>query len=368
MSATLQLNGILSNAEGHPGFPEIPVNEFERAFKNGSRPLPELIYLLKTGLMPSVKRYLSVDKEAVISTLCRHFNINRQSIPTDVHVCLNRRRSHEAVALVFLLEDVLVTTVEYADDLVVLAPPGKRMEELAAVERNIFDHPAHTNGMHVLSWQVDGYALRPCTVDSDLASLEKYFNDDLVESDKLIREKLSDFRNRGIVLLHGMPGTGKTTYLKHLLSTLDKKSVVVPTDFIQSLNFPAVISLLHRTPDIIIVCEDIDDFVMEGNILGTSWVTNVANYTDSVLSHYNNVRFLFTCSQPPDKLAKPLTRSGRIMASYEFKPLTVEKCNALLAIRYPGCTTDHEMTLADVINYHEKPHLKGKNGRIGFAL
>jgi len=38
-----------------------------------------------------------------------------------------------------------------------------------------------------------------------------------MDIDKSIRDRLSTENDKGIVLLHGLPGTGKTTYLRHLI-------------------------------------------------------------------------------------------------------------------------------------------------------
>ena len=53
--------------------------------------------------------------------------------------------------------------------------------------------------------------------------LELYYEDDFIEVDRTIQNRLTKKDDKGIVLLHGLPGTGKTTYLRYLIGRLKKK-------------------------------------------------------------------------------------------------------------------------------------------------
>ena len=54
-------------------------------------------------------------------------------------------------------------------------------------------------------------------------NLADNYSADLKASHQIIRNALSDKNISGLVLLHGKPGTGKSTYLNFLLSQLDKE-------------------------------------------------------------------------------------------------------------------------------------------------
>ena len=41
--------------------------------------------------------------------------------------------------------------------------------------------------------------------------------------DETIRARLNNKNDKGIVLLHGLPGTGKTTYLRYLIGKIKKR-------------------------------------------------------------------------------------------------------------------------------------------------
>src|SRR5436853_3720524 len=65
-------------------------------------------------------------------------------------------------------------------------------------------------------------AINPITLDLDL-----YYNDGFKVVDAIIKERLAKEKDKGIVLLHGLPGTGKTTYLRYLIGSLKKKVMFV---------------------------------------------------------------------------------------------------------------------------------------------
>ena len=56
--------------------------------------------------------------------------------------------------------------------------------------------------------------------------LDLFYEDDFASVDAIIQKRLNQKKDKGIVLLHGLPGTGKTTYLRYLVGRIKKKSVV----------------------------------------------------------------------------------------------------------------------------------------------
>ena len=53
-------------------------------------------------------------------------------------------------------------------------------------------------------------------------NIEDNYNDDFKEIHQTILKRLSKMNDKGLVLLHGKPGTGKTSYIRYLISLLRK--------------------------------------------------------------------------------------------------------------------------------------------------
>src|SRR5207253_1643330 len=81
------------------------------------------------------------------------------------------------------------------------------------------------------------------------------------EVNEIIRSRLSRQNDKGIVLLHGIPGTGKTTYLRHLIGELNKKILFVSPSVAGHLMNPEFIDLLIDNPNSVVVIEDAENIM-----------------------------------------------------------------------------------------------------------
>ncbi|MCU0336087.1 MAG: AAA family ATPase, partial [Chitinophagaceae bacterium] len=105
----------------------------------------------------------------------------------------------------------------------------------------------------------DGYELKPMEIKRTKLDIDLYYNDDFKPVDALIKERLRRKRDRGIVLLHGLPGTGKTTYLRHLVGQVRKRVLFLPASIGEELLQPAFLELLVSYPDSILIMEDAEN-------------------------------------------------------------------------------------------------------------
>ena len=85
------------------------------------------------------------------------------------------------------------------------------------------------------------------TVDFRAININELYNDDFVDIDAIISQSMTK-NEAGIILLHGESGTGKTSYIKHLISKYqDKEFIFIQNDFVKDLLKPSFISfLLHN--------------------------------------------------------------------------------------------------------------------------
>ena len=74
------------------------------------------------------------------------------------------------------------------------------------------------NSLYILSKDFGGFGFKPFALDGKKLDLDikKHYNDDFEEVDVRIKSCIKNNEN-GLVLLHGKPGTGKTSYLKNLV-------------------------------------------------------------------------------------------------------------------------------------------------------
>src|SRR5438477_275033 len=69
-------------------------------------------------------------------------------------------------------------------------------------------------------------------------NIEDNYNDDFKPIHQVIIKRLSKKNHKGLVLLHGNPGTGKTSYICYLISTLKKNVIFLPPNMAGAITNP----------------------------------------------------------------------------------------------------------------------------------
>lgn len=200
--------------------------------------------------------------------------------------------------------------------------------------------------------------------------IEKQYNDDFIKEDVKIEKFINDDDRSGLVILHGEKGTGKTTYIRHLINAHpERKFVFVPSNLITMLGEPSFGSFLLSLHNHIIILEDCENAIRDRKATGSSSaVSLLLNMTDGLLSDDLGIKFICTFNEDVKNIDPALMRKGRLVSKYEFKPLIVEKANAILEELYkkasedwtddekmmhPMWKTQKDITLADVFNFDD---------------
>lgn len=217
----------------------------------------------------------------------------------------------------------------------------------------------------VLSRMQGEYNTEPITISNVDTDIDTNYNSDFKEIDTIIQNALKTDRS-GLILLHGKPGTGKTTYIKYLLSIHHEKNFIfIPNDFIIELLQPDFISFLLTQRNTIIVIEDAEKVISSRErINNDSVVSTILQLTDGLFSDYLNIKIICTFNTNLSNIDRALLRKGRMIAFYEFAELSVQKTNTLLATL--GLKpANQQMTLADIYNLSSTQFYQDIN-EIGF--
>lgn len=203
--------------------------------------------------------------------------------------------------------------------------------------------------------------IKPAPLDIDL-----YYNDDFKPVDTLIKTRLARENDKGIVLLHGLPGTGKTTYLRHLIGSLKKKVLFVSPGVAGNLMSPEFVDLLVDNPNAVLVIEDAENIIMDRKYNSNSSVSNLLNISDGLMSDCLNVQIVCTFNSALSMVDNALMRKGRLIARYEFGKLGIAKATKLAACLGMRQDIDQPMTLAEITNPDEAGGEKPEMQVIGF--
>jgi SpoVK/Ycf46/Vps4 family AAA+-type ATPase len=214
----------------------------------------------------------------------------------------------------------------------------------------------------------DGFSLKDIKNKKPKLQLDKNYNDDLIPlHDNLVRT-LKTENSSGLVLFHGVPGTGKSTYIRFITSYVKKKIIFLSPRMAAKLDDPNFAKLLIENPNSVIIIEDAEDLLISRDTDKNSGISMLLNLTDGLLGTTLGIQFICTFNTPVTNIDKALLRKGRLIALYEFGPLSPEKSKALLNdLGTQDFMVTQPMTLADIYNV-SKPafQLEAKRNPIGF--
>jgi hypothetical protein len=122
-----------------------------------------------------------------------------------------------------------------------------------------------------------GMELKSMEIKKTKLNLSLYYEDDFMEVDRTIQNRLMKKDDKGIVLLHGLPGTGKTTYLRYLIGRLKKKVLFLSPAVAGNIMNPDFMDLLIDNPNSVLIIEDAENIIMDRRISSDSSVSNLLN-------------------------------------------------------------------------------------------
>lgn len=227
-----------------------------------------------------------------------------------------------------------------------------------------------------------------------------------------IKKKLLEDRG-GIMIFHGEPGTGKSSYIKYLMETMpDAEFVILDPSTIQNFSEDFRNYLIHNSlskkfyqddseftddfdeisstdsecgegislkcadargafknnPGKVYILEDAEKLLLKRNeSTNPVNLSNILNITDGIVGDLVKAKFICTFNCDLSEIDSALLRKGRLLQKYEFKPLTGDTLETLAKdLELPA---DHpkSMTLAEIYGHTETTGMDetGKH-KIGF--
>lgn len=253
---------------------------------------------------------------------------------------------------------------------------GSLKEFIEILEKHYVAPEKEKNNLYKIAQTNAGFCLQKSHIkEVKNFSVERQYNDDFQHEDDRIRKFINSEDKSGLVILHGEKGTGKTTYIRNLITSFpERKFVFVTPELVNLLGTPTFTTFINTLNNHIIILEDCENVIRDRKSTGAnSAVSTLLNMSDGLLADDLNIKFICTFNEDIKDIDSALMRKGRLVSKYEFKPLNVDKTNALLEFIYTekakegneaGEETGNEnvvdvpkvnkgLTLADIYNFEE---------------
>lgn len=188
-------------------------------------------------------------------------------------------------------------------------------------------------------------------------------------------ESLEDYYDRymesnaSILLLIGPPGTGKTTFIRGLLSHRNSSALVTYDSAILEKDY--VFARFIEDNAEVMVLEDSDAF-LKSRTDGNTMMHRFLNVGDGLVTTKGK-KMIFSTNLPSIRdIDSALIRPGRCFDIVTFEPLNVEQANALadkLGVKLPVRPRGKETlpyTLAEVFNQQTEQAKTATNKKVGF--
>ena len=190
------------------------------------------------------------------------------------------------------------------------------------------------------------------------------YNDDL-PNDRIL-EYLSKKDDSGLIILNGIAGSGKTSYIRSLIYKLKNLNFV----FIDINDFYKLCDnkqYLGKLKDSVLIIEDCEALIKDRDTSQFSQnISDLLQITDGLIGDGLNIKIICTFNTNVTNIDKALLRKGRIKLRYEFKELTEDKAKALYAkLNIPY--NPKERVLCDIFNQEPTgAETTVKRNKIGF--
>jgi hypothetical protein len=243
----------------------------------------------------------------------------------------------------FLVNDVCIFYKDEEQTEIVNKIISEISECILDYENDTFDK---INTLSVTNGALD---IEPLKINFDIDIDLMYDSKSLKKTEKLIKSIKK--KDKGISILHGERGVGKTTIGKYIASKVDRMTIFIPNNMVdQSVNNPEFRSFIKKFDKLLLVIDDCE-FLYSPMYGKMSYFTNnILQLVDGFLSDHLSLQILLIFNSEYDEIDETLIESNNLIDTIEFGLIDVDLANELSKEIGKSKGIKNDCRLVDVFN------------------
>ena len=230
----------------------------------------------------------------------------------------------------------------------------------------------------ILSITRDGVETKPIPIVTRFprtnADLSLHYGQNFVAWERQFMRHLRSHVS-GASILQGDPGTGKTTFIRHLIHKLRRthRFYYLPANQLAMLSAPQLVQFWIRESHLaekkikVIVIEDAEPLLITRGHDNHDQLSNFLNITDGLPGEFLKLHLICTVNCKIDKLDPAVTRTGRLVAYRRFcrlNPLEAERLAIAKGLTIPK---QDSYSLAEIYDEQRSGFDECRPKRVGFG-
>lgn len=148
--------------------------------------------------------------------------------------------------------------------------------------------------------------------------------------DAVVKEFSKDNPFGRLVIMHGLPGCGKTHMIRGLMNELpNSEFVLIPSNMIKSLVnpefIPALVDFSRGDTHVVLILEDADTCLVDREKGTLEALSNLLNLSDGIIGTTLNLRIIATANTDKGDMDEAVLREGRLHSQFELGKLSSEQ-------------------------------------------